>query len=156
MARETVSRLVNLDDVAEKRRLIAEIGALSGFYEAELSPRRNTRSLQQNRWYFACIVPSLAAFLADQDYENCSEAFAHALLKQKCLSRDFIDRETGEVIATPAGSTAKLDTEQFSRYCERCRHWLEEKFGIVVPDPEVDPRKREPRRRVQRKAMVPA
>lgn len=142
MAREIIKQLVNMDNADNKRRVIGSVGALSGWYEVELKPRRDTRSLRQNGWYWSCICPALAQFLEDQDYECCSVDFCHALLKAKFLSREVCDPRTGEVLARAAGSTANLTTEQFSVYCERCRAWLADFFNIYVPDPESDAERR--------------
>lgn len=152
MARTIIKQLVNMDNADNKRRVISSVGALSGWYEVELKPKRDRRSLQQNKWYHSCIVPALASFLADQDYECCSEAFAHAVLKAKFLTKEFIDHRTGEVVARAVGSTTRLDSDQFSRYCEKCRAWLADFFNIYVPDPETDPTKRNSERRRERVA----
>lgn len=142
----------------EKERIQNLLAPLEGWYEIWFEPRSNRRSTKQNAWYFSQIVPAFARYLAQQDYEHCSEAFCHALLKQKFLSVDFIDRETGEIIATPAGSSAKLDTEQFGLFCDKCRHWLQGQFGIVVKDPDPNWRFNQsaPSRHPARKATVPA
>jgi hypothetical protein len=150
MARESIKLLMNLDVTDNKRRLMSAIGTLSGWYDVEVKPKRPLRSLRQNSWYHGSIVPALARYLQEQDYENCSESFCHALLKAKFLSRDFVDHRTGDVIARATGSTAKLTTDQFSLYCDRCRHWLQDFFNIVVPDPEPDPARRAARRDMPR------
>ncbi len=125
-----------------KRRLCAFVGRLQGPYEVEFRPRRNTRSLQQNRAYWALVVEPFFEFLREQDYEISSRDMAHELLRAKLLTVDVTNPETGEVIGSRVRSTTELSTEEFSRYFDDCRHWLLDFFGIVTADPEPNPERR--------------
>jgi hypothetical protein len=119
-----------------KRRVIQQVGVLVGIYDIEFDPRRDTRSNRQNAWYWACIVSAFAAYMRDQDYEIITDDEAHEFLKARFLAVSVHNRRTGEVIGRRVRSTTELSTEQFCEYCERCRAWLADFFGIIVPDPQ--------------------
>lgn len=134
MPRPRVNNVLNLDTPETKRRLLAFVGALRGFYAVKVEPKRDSRSLRQNAWYHACIVEPFRQFLADQDYEATSHEAAHEILKAKFLTVEIADPQTGEVIGRRVRGSSDLSTEEFSDYCERCRAWLLDFFGIVTQD----------------------
>lgn len=142
MARQSVKAILNLDDRDMKRRFIGWIGTLAGAYEVDVKPRRDTRSLRQNAWYWSCIVAPLADFLAAQDYELCSIGDAHEILKAKFLTDPVVNPATGEVVASRTRSTTDLTTAEFANYCDRARAWLWDFFGIHTNDPEPDVERR--------------
>lgn len=138
MARPTIKTICEMN-ATNKRQLMSAIGAMDGMYELEIKPRRNTRSLQQLRWYWSCICPALAQYLNDQDYEPITSEGAHELLKAKFLTVSVVHPATGEVVGSRSRSTGELTTLEFADYCERARVWLADFFGIIVPDPEPIP-----------------
>lgn len=135
MPRPSLKTFIDLSNADDKRRLIAQIGAMSGLYEIDLSPRRETRSTQQNRWYFGCLVQSFVQYMNEQDYEITTPEECHEFLKARFLARTVTDKRTGKPLGRYVESTTRLTKAEFSDYCERCRTWLNEYFGIVVPDP---------------------
>jgi len=139
---------LNCNDVDLLRRFYGWLGRQDGVVEVTVKRRRNTRSLQQLRWYFACICTQLAEYLSEQDYEVTTPEDAHELLKDKFLKRPIPDPRTGEVIGHVEGSTGDLDTAGMADYCERCRAWMLDFFGIVTADP--DPAWREKKQVKQR------
>lgn len=130
------SSLCNLDNATEKRALLVRIGALRGPWRVELTHYRARRSDRQNRWYWPCVVTAFAQYLTEQDFEITTKEQAHEVLKAKFVTVDVINKSTGEILGQRVRSTTELSTAEFSDYCERCRAWLLEFFGIVVPDPE--------------------
>ena len=90
----------------------------------QLTGERKDRSLDQNRWYWGCIVKMLA--------EHCgyTSEEMHEALKERFL-RDRINEKAGLVRIK---SSAELDTKEFSEYCEQCRQ-LAAELGVVIPDP---------------------
>ncbi len=83
---------------------------------------RKGRSLKQNAWYWAGILPVLAEFLGYTVEE------LHNGLKSRLLA----SHEDSPIPAVK--STAALDTMQFSDYLERVRQ-LAAELGCVLPDP---------------------
>lgn len=134
MARPTVKIIADLDVADNKRRLMAQVGTLKGLYRVSLEPARPSRSNRANSWYWACIVGSFVQYLNEQDYNITTPDEAHSLLKARFLARTIMDKD-GKVIGRMVGSTTDLDTSGFHDYCERCRTWLADFFGIIVPDP---------------------
>lgn len=137
MPRPPIKTTMDLDDIGNKRQLMAQIGTLTGLYRIEIEPARDVRSNRQNRWYWGCIVEALAQYMCEQDYDITGPYEVHEFLKARFLAVTVKDRKTGEVIGRRVRSTTELDTAQFSEYCERCRAWLADFFGIVVEDPGV-------------------
>jgi len=91
------------------------------------------RTNQQNRYYHACFVRPLADALTRRG-EPTAHAEAHELLKLRfCPKRAVVDAY-GEILREETGSTAELDVREFSEYLERCRVWMFEEFGIIVPE----------------------
>lgn len=148
MPREKCKAILDLSDRDMKQRFIRWIGTLAGAYEVEVRPRRNTRSLQQNAYYWACVVTPLADFLSAQDYELNTPEDAHEILKAKFLTTPVINPETGEIIGRIVRSTTDLSTEEMTDYIERARAWMLDFFGIWTQDAEPDPRLRQERHQV--------
>jgi hypothetical protein len=138
MARETIKLpAIDLSNLENKRRLISQVGALTGVYEVELAPKRDRRSIQQLAWYFGCIVHPLYEVMKAQDGGVTLED-AHEALKGRFLIVPVCHPNTGEFICNRVGSTKKFNTVQMADYCEHCRDFLAEWFNIIVPDPDPD------------------
>ncbi len=133
MPRESL--LIDFDNVTQKRSVLTRLGVLKGQWRVELIPYRARRSDQQNKWYHPCIVGALFQFLREQDYDITHPDDAHEILKAKFLTVDVLDPQTGQVIGKRVRSTTTLSTAEFSDYCDRCRAWMLDFFGIVCPDP---------------------
>ena len=84
------------------------------------------RTLAQNKWYWACVVPIVS------DWTGYEKDETHELLKALFLNVEK-SLPTGEIVTVP-GSTAALSKEDFSGYCERVARWLATQ-GVYVPQP---------------------
>lgn len=126
----------NFDNVTDKRLVLRRIGTLSGLWRIELVRYRARRTDAQNRYYFGVLVTAFADYLSEQDYEITTREHAHELIKGKFLIVDVVHPTTGESIGRRVRSTTELSVEEFSEYIDRCRAWLLDFFGIIVPDPE--------------------
>lgn len=126
------SLVLNLSDVAVKRRLMEKINKLSGLYEVTLKPRRKTRSLNQNAYYFAAFVTPFREWLSENWGETFDTDQAHTQLKIAVLGMDTkVDKETGEEMQFVPSSRFK-DTWEFSEYLEKAAEFLARTCGIVV------------------------
>jgi hypothetical protein len=135
MPRASIDILADLGNRDTKRRLIASIGVMQGMYEVTIRPRRDTRSLRQNAFYWAAVVTPFFEYLRAQDAEVVEAEQAHYWLKAKCLPpKRITDPATGEIVETVADSRT-LSVEEFGEYIDRCRHWLDVMFGIVTEEP---------------------
>lgn len=130
------SILVNLSDPTIKRELMTQIGRLSGLYEFYLKPRKRTRSLDQNAYYWAAVVTPFADWLREVYGDSqIDKEQAHEMLKVKILGlqEKEIDGETISLI--PRSKT--LTVEEFTEYIEKCAAWLAEFCEIVVVPSEM-------------------
>jgi hypothetical protein len=89
---------------------------------------------KQRGYYRAGLIPCLQQGVREQQGIEISNAEAHTLLKSYCNYKEAVNEETGEVIKLPMG-TRHYNTMQFEDYLERCRKFIYEFFGIVVPLP---------------------
>ena len=101
-----------------------------------MEPKRDTRSLRQNAYFHTVIVKMFQEFLKDQDYEHNSFEAAKGFLKAKMLSETLVNPTTGKVIETRVRGTSELSVEEMTDFIDRCRFWLADFFGIIVPDPD--------------------
>jgi hypothetical protein len=92
------------------------------------------RSIQQNRWYRGCVLPALKEALTKLWGEEPTNEEVHELLRQKFLSKEVSDPETGQVMLIPK-STASLTKEEFFVFVEKVRKWASEFLYINIPDP---------------------
>ena len=139
--------MVNLSDVKQKRALMQRVSTLQGLYEVSLKPRKITRTLNQNAYYFAAVVHPFRDWLREAYGDPQIDLDqAHEMLKVKILGLDerLID-PTGEVLMLiPRSKT--LDTVEFGQYLDKCAEWMASFCGIVVLPPELFFESKEPKR----------
>ena len=127
------SLIVNMSDREVKQRLMIEIGRLSGLYEILIKPRKKTRSLNQNAYYWAAVVTPFTEWLRENYGDSqIDKEQAHEMLKVKILGLEEKHiPDTGEkVTLIPRSKT--LSIEEFEEYIEKCSAWLSEFCGIIV------------------------
>jgi len=89
--------------------------------DLRLSKHRNVRSISQNAYYWAVVIPLLAEHCGYEDEEM------HAALKWR-----FLQKHEGPLPTVK--STAGLDTRDFAEYIEQCRR-LGAEMGVQIPSP---------------------
>lgn len=92
------------------------------------------RSYLQNSYYWGIPVEMIYATFRGFG-EEYQRGEIHEMLKAKFLSRDIIDKRSGEVIGSYARSSAELSTIEFMDYVKAIQRWFVKKFGINIPDP---------------------
>jgi hypothetical protein len=141
--RQSIEGIFDHDSHDVRRALMSAVGASRGLWEWKVKPRKATRSLRQNAWYWSCLITPLFQHLRDQDWDINSPVDVHEMVALKFLPRVIANRRTGEIMRTKLRrSTRELNTEEFSDYCERLREWMAATFDIIVPDPEPEPERR--------------
>lgn len=123
----------NLSDITAKRRLMEHISTLKGLHDITIKPRRITRTLNQNSYYWIAVVTIFAHWLREQ-YGDPSITLedAHDVLKRQILG--VRSKEIGkDTIEIPA-STRVLDKIEFADYIDQCAAWLADFCGLVVID----------------------
>ena len=125
--------VVNLSNMEEKRKLMAHISTLSGLYEVKLKPRKRTRTLDQNAYYWAAYVQPWTEWLR-REYGDPSITTEQAHVTLKCAVLDpktRVNEETGQVLEL-VPTSHDMDTEQFSIYLDLAAKFMAEFCGIVV------------------------
>lgn len=93
----------------------------------------NSRSNQQNRYYFGLVIPLIQQGIkhlgTDITKEEC-----HEFLKAKFNAQELVNEETGEYIQIPRSTTA-LNKEQFCEYISKIQQFASEFLNVVIPDP---------------------
>jgi len=107
-------------------KYLVRIAALEGKkIELILRQQKSKRSLNQNAWYWGCIVEILSNHLGYDKDEM------HFNLKVKFASSPDIERPG----FFRTESTSKMDTKRFLRYCEDVQRWAAEFLQVYIPDP---------------------
>jgi len=99
---------------------------------------RKRRSLDQNNYYWGCVVPAFLASFRDWSPETGWNAdMVHEVLKAKFLGKvrewPMTITPDGEVIDV-IPTTTKLTTSEFSDYTELARQWAAS-LDILIADP---------------------
>lgn len=108
--------------------------ARDGTYRVEVTRVRGGRSLDQNAWLWGCIYPLLRQGLNAEGWDFSDDEQVHEFCKQHFADSKVVNRATGETLTLPK-STRKMDTAQFSAYCEQLRAFAAEFLGMTIPDP---------------------
>ena len=148
-----LKQVVNLDDLAVKRRLMARIGTLRGLHEIaegedeiRIKRRHRHRSLQQNAAYWTLVIPAFQAGVREEWREEWKPERCHEELLKHCSTvyTARVHPETGEVIQTPDTTrSSSMETKAFSEYWDRCCDFIAYWFHVVVPPPDPEWRFRE-------------
>src|SRR5882672_1805134 len=111
------SLVLNMDDLAAKRRLMSKIGTLKGLYDVSLHPRKKTRSLQANSYYWAAFIPAWLEWLRDASGEPwITREQAHKMLVKHVLgTKEVVNKETGEIIDEIIPETHSMDKWEFNQ-----------------------------------------
>lgn len=100
----------------------------------ELSELKDTRSEQQNAYYWGVVIPIFADYFgfSPAEYREC-----HEYIKYERLPL-FIKTPRGETIRS-SKSTASLKTNEFEDYMADLRKWGADEFELNIPEPNEIP-----------------
>jgi hypothetical protein len=107
--------------------------APKGRYFLTLEKIYKKRSLNQNAYYFAVVVPLIRGGLFDVGYKLSIEQ-THEYLKEQFLRQEIINDQTGEIKIINR-STTELKTVEFNEYFEEIIRWADEYLSIKIPYP---------------------
>lgn len=96
-------------------------------HQIHIKVDRETRSGQQNRYYWGVVIKMLS------EYTGFDPNEMHEDLARRFLSY-FKVIPTGEE-RTLTRKTSELDTKEFEDYLEQCRRLAAEHFDIIIPLP---------------------
>lgn len=111
---------------------------MSGLWDISMTPRKLTRSLNANAYYWAAVVAPFTEWLREQWGDpTISTEQAHIELKRAVLGvREKVNKVTGEVMElTP--TTHDMDQEEFGLFIENASVFLEKFANILVLPPEM-------------------
>lgn len=133
MAKHTVIVSIQEGKITNRTEIVKTMwGLKNGRYKIEISSY-NTRSLQQNRYYWGLVIPMVQKGLLDMGTEAGKEE-VHEFLKVRFNYNEVVNKETGEYVCIPK-STAGLNKEEFGVYIEKIQRFAAEFLGITIPDP---------------------
>lgn len=138
MAEKEPPRVINFDDVGAKLRFMQGVQALRGLQEVWIRPRKKTRSLNANSYYWCAYVQPWTDWLREQYGDpTITTEQAHELLKVRVLGpKEKVIEETGEVIEL-IPTTHDMSKEEFAVYLDKAKEWLASFAGIVVLDSDL-------------------
>jgi RNA-binding protein YhbY len=97
--------------------------------------KKDKRSLPQNAYLHACVIPIVLECLKDAGWNQIKTLEdAKDFIKVKFLSYDMVNEETGEVI-TMFKNTSGLNKEEFAVLIQEISIWLAEYFQTILPEP---------------------
>ena len=83
---------------------------------------RNTRSIQQNKYYHGVVCKLIS------DHTGYTSEEVHQILAEQFLSYEKDGRKFVQ-------STTKLKTTEFEAYMEECRRWASMELQVYIPLP---------------------
>lgn len=136
MSRGDDVQVLDLSDPEAKRRLMAHVGSLKpGLYEVSIKPRRRTRTLDQNRYYWIAVVTPWLEWLRESEGDpSIDKDEAHEMLALAVLGPKRVTLPDGTQTLRRA-RTRRMKTDEFADYVERAARWLAKFPGIVVLPP---------------------
>lgn len=93
----------------------------------------NTRTGQQNRYYWGVIVPYVRDCLERNGYPGIKVSDTHEFLKSQFATKELVNTNTGEITSIPV-STKQMTLDDFSDYIENIRQFCIDNFGSPFPD----------------------
>lgn len=119
-----------IKDRSDKEMLINHLRSLSNNYTIEVKPIKNNRTMNQNRYYWKCIVQELAKEIG----YNTDEM--HEALKIKFSSEwNQIEYKDKIIPIHNTKSTTVMNTQEFEDYCDKIRIWSMVDLGIRLQAP---------------------
>ena len=100
----------------------------------KLSILSKKRSMEQNSYYWAVIIPITKNAINESWGEVWSTEKTHEFLKSKFLFYEKVNEETSEIIKVPKSTTENTTTDQENYYSE-IREFLKEWFNVECPLP---------------------
>ena len=119
-----------IKDNNDKKLLITHLKSLGDNYVVEVKQNKNTRSMNQNKYYWKCIVQELAKELGYTVDEM------HDALKIKFSSEwSQIEYKDKLIPLHSVKSTTVMNTAEFEQYCESIRIWAITDLSIRLKAP---------------------
>ena len=76
--------IFDLSDLTTKRKLMVQIGAMTGPHRVEIKKFRKTRSERANAWWWAAVIPAFQEYEREQGNERTPDQ-CHTIIKLALL-----------------------------------------------------------------------
>ena len=131
----TVSK-TGILNIPNRKRLQADLLRFADCSVELTVKKKNRRSTQANRYYWGVVVKEVELRLRELGNDVDSD-ITHEFLKDRFLSTPLIG-DGGEKIGELPGSTADLNTDEFTAYIEKIAQWAAESLGLYIPTANED------------------
>ena len=115
--------VTNFDSADEKREFYEMLKGLDGEYLIQIKRKRATRSHNQNRYYWGCVLRYFGEHTGYTPFE------AHIVLRNRFLPTVAAMDEEG------FWSTTALSTVEFEEYLQAIRDYCEAALNLRIPLP---------------------
>ena len=120
--------------IYNRRHFDKEVQGLIGKkIEISVQPKRKHRSLSQNSYYWAVIVPLIREGMHEVGCRLGIEEI-HELLKTKFRIVEHVNQVTGEIMGS-IGSTTDMTTTDMMGYFAEITQWAAEYLSSQIPEP---------------------
>ncbi len=99
--------------------------------------RTNKRSMRQNKYYWAVIIPIFQNCIMEEWVEIWSIEKTHEYLKMECNYSEKVNEASGLITRVPRSTTENSTTEA-ENYYTKCRALALEFFNTEIPLPNED------------------
>ena len=99
-----------------------------------ISKRINKRSINQNSYYWAVIIPIFINCIKTEWGEIWGVKDMHDFLKINCNYTEIVNEETSEILRKPKSTTENNTIDQ-EEYHKKCRILAKEFFNTDIPLP---------------------
>jgi len=130
--------ILDFSDPGHKRMALALVRGLEGLHWFEVRRCKSQRSLDQNAYMWAEVLPAIARGISQQWGETVTAEEAHEFCKSRFLSRPIVDRRTGELKGYTRPSTSDLDTAEFAEYLDKLILFAAEYLNTEVKPPRTE------------------
>lgn len=109
-----------------------------GEYDVTVKRHRKHRTSKQNAYLWGVAYPYLLQGFIDAGWDEITSIDQiHEICKAKFLTKEAVNKHTGELISFPL-STAKMDTFQFGTYVDQIIGFALNNLNVVIPQPEYE------------------
>lgn len=122
--------------IANRKRLEQDLRSFRNCTIEITIKKKNTRSSQQNRYYWGVVVKEIQLRLNDLGNDFEPET-VHEFLKDKFNKKEIVG-EGGEVIDFLGASTTEMNKEEFGVYVDKIIEWAASFLSIAIPLPNTD------------------
>lgn len=126
--------VLNMDDREARVALMSHVGTRRGLHEVLIKPRKQTRSLNANRYYWVAVVLPWRDWLREAYGDpTIDKNQAHEALKAAVLGMPAVSNGQGKAVGLPP-RTRRMKTDEFAHYTEAAAQFLGEFCQIEVLD----------------------